>query len=116
MLSVSDSDKFFLIHPLSGCYGGFSEAEKEAALHIAECDVSAALGVPELPADAPWFTLNAVYEQMIFLLLNPEHLTGRTSGTPLRWNLCHRAYTLLTCYGELSRTNANGSALRLVRG
>lgn len=76
MTNISDLDIFFQNHPLQEQYFQFSAAERAGAAAVAGRDVRAALNYMEIPTDRQDIFTAAVAEQTLFLLLNPEYLTG----------------------------------------
>ena len=67
----------FDIMPLSEKYFSFAEAERAGCAAVAERDVRAALLDTAVSAeDETMFVNAAIAEQTVFLLLNPEYLTG----------------------------------------
>lgn len=82
MTTVSELDDFFQNHPLQQQYFQFTAAERSGAAAVAGRDVAAALEYRDVPAEKQEFVTAAVAEQALFLLLNPEYLTG-TAAPPL---------------------------------
>ena len=82
MVNVSDLDIFFQNHPLQQQYFQFSAAARAGAAAVADRDVEAALEYRDIPEELAAAFTAAVAEQALFLLLNPEYLTG-TATPPL---------------------------------
>ena len=110
-------------HPLNAACAGFTAAERSGAAAVAERDVLAALDGRAVPEALREQFLSAVVEQCVFLLLNPEQLTGAAdgvlaeaaAGTSRRCRertspLCLRAAALL------APLTAGEAALKLARG
>ena len=77
MMTVIEIDNFFLTHPLSEKYFSFSDVERAGCAAVAERDVRAVLLDVEISTDEEAAFVNpAIAEQTVFLLLNPEYLTG----------------------------------------
>lgn len=96
MLTVTDGDLFFSEHPLNKCYLKFPAEQRGSAIVTAERDVAAALGKEALDDTSDSRVTAAVFEQAIFLLLNPEYLTGHSCETLKEFSyLAPRAYALV---------------------
>lgn len=100
-MQLTEIDQFFNDHPLKKEYFSAGDSERSGCAAVAERDVLAALGgyEPEKAIEKELFRA-AIAEQTIFLLLNPEYLTG--------------AYTrinTLTSAGNTCRFNGQDSPL-----
>lgn len=81
-MTLSEVDAFFQKHPLHDSYFKALNDERAGTLAVAERDVLAAVNHCEITTDQERSFLNAaIAEQTIFLLLNPEYLTGIYSHT-----------------------------------
>ena len=76
MMDINAIDRFFESHPLKEHYFRFADSDRKGACAVAERDVCAAAGFMEIPQAHGDVFLAAVAEQAVFLLLNPENLTG----------------------------------------
>ena len=75
-MQLSEVDLFFTEHPLKESYFSFSETERAGTLAVAERDVRAVTAGCSFQGEQLEFFQAAIAEQTIFLLLNPEYLTG----------------------------------------
>lgn len=80
-MQLTIADEFFNEHPLKEHYFSFSEAERAGTLAVAERDILALLAGSKVTEDEEPFFQAAIAEQSIFLLLNPEYLTGAYTRT-----------------------------------
>lgn len=79
---LSEINSFFQSHPLKEQYFSVNENERAGTALVAERDVMAALGHCTIASAQEREFLNAaIAEQTIFLILNPEYLTGAFSHT-----------------------------------
>lgn len=83
MLTLQDAHDFFAEHLSNESFSKFPAEKQLAAIRTAANDIAAAAGIPELPDNLPVNLRNAVFEQAIFLLLNPHLITGSTGSDPL---------------------------------
>ena len=92
-MDLIETDNFFLVHPLKERYFSFGEAERSGIVAVAERDVRAAVAfhLPETGEEMDFFNA-AIAEQTIFLMLNPEYLTG--------------------CYTRVNAVDSAGESLR----
>ena len=76
-MTLFEIDEFFREHPLKESYFKFSESERSGIAAVAQRDVAAAIAnVPEIPENKQLLVNAAIAEQTVFLMLNPEYLTG----------------------------------------
>ena len=75
-MQLSKVDEFFSAHPLKEQYFNFSGPERAGTAAVALRDVRSALAGYTVKDSEQEFFEAAVAEQTIFLLLNPENLTG----------------------------------------
>lgn len=77
-MQLQEIDSFFGQHPLKEQYFSAPESERSGCAAVAERDVRAAIAhLPEeITSRYQEFIPAAIAEQTIFLLLNPEYLTG----------------------------------------
>lgn len=76
-MTLIEIDEFFREHPLKESYFKFSDAERAGIAAVAERDVTAAVAnVPQISAKEQQLVDAAIAEQTVFLMLNPEYLTG----------------------------------------
>ena len=129
-MTISDIDAFFAAHPLGEQFSSFSAGERADAAVVAERDVFAAAGDVDLTVGRRRELYDAaIAEQTIFLLLNPEYLTGRntrltaesSAGESRRFStpdavLGQRAAALLAPLISARRTGADDGPLHLSRG
>ena len=80
MLTLQEANDFFANHLSNESFSKFPAEKQLAAIRTAACDIAAATGVPELPEKLPVNLRNAVFEQAVFLLLNPHIVTGNTDA------------------------------------
>ena len=80
-MQLSIADDFFNDHPLKEHYFSFSEAERAGTLAVAERDILALLAGNRITEAEREFFQAAIAEQSIFLMLNPEYLTGAYTRT-----------------------------------
>ena len=73
---LEDLEKFFQDHPLKKEYFNHSDDERSGTFAVALRDIRALLGDYQPTDDDMEFFRAAVAEQTLFLLLNPEYLTG----------------------------------------
>ena len=74
---ISEINSFFQSHPLKEHYFNVNESERAGTAAVAERDVMAAISHCTISTDEERGFLNAaIAEQTIFLILNPEYLTG----------------------------------------
>ena len=100
-MELSEINSFFLNHPLREEYFGFSEAERSGCAAVAERDVTAAAADADLTVAGHQALFDAaVAEQTVFLLLNPEYLTGGRTGV-----------TAVSSGGESRKFSASDSVL-----
>ncbi len=79
---ISEINTFFQSHPLKEHYFSVNESERAGTAAVAERDVLAAVSHCTVSSEEDRGFLNAaVAEQTIFLILNPEYLTGCYSHT-----------------------------------
>ena len=78
---LSKVDEFFSAHPLKEQYFNFSGPERAGTAAVALRDVRSALAGYTVKDSEQEFFEAAVAEQTIFLLLNPEYLTGAYTRT-----------------------------------
>lgn len=94
MPNLQQADDFFTNHLLKEKYFEFSVSDRSAAVSTAVRDISAAMKLTEFP-DVPGELISAaVYEQAIYLLLNP-HITAGTTDASRQDVLSPRARALL---------------------
>lgn len=101
-MTLTETDTFFQNHPLKDKYFSFTDSERSACIAVAERDVTAALGnnLP-LKNNALQELLDAaIAEQTVFLMLNPEYLTGSYTRT-----------SAVTSAGESRRFSGQNSVL-----
>lgn len=83
-MQLETIDDFFQDHPLKERYFACSEAERAGTAAVAERDILAATAHCKIESESDKaFLLAAIAEQTVFLMLNPEYLTGcytRTSS------------------------------------
>ena len=77
MVSITEADNFFQTHPLREKYLSFTDNERSSTLNVAQTDVMTAFDSDDIPEEYRDLLISAVAEQTIFLLLNPEYLTGK---------------------------------------
>ena len=78
----SEIDTFFMNHPLKERFFAFSAEERAGCAAVAERDVLAAVADCTLSGEKQQQFLNAaIAEQTVFLLLNPEYITGTYTRT-----------------------------------
>ena len=80
-MQLSKVDEFFSAHPLKEQYFNFSGPERAGTAAVALRDVRSALAGYTVKDSEQEFFEAAVAEQTIFLLLNPEYLTGAYTRT-----------------------------------
>ncbi len=80
MPNLQKADEFFSKHLLKEQYFEFPEQIRSAAVAAAVRDITAALKLEAFPADAGELIYSAVFEQAIYLLLNPHIVTGSTDS------------------------------------
>lgn len=80
MPNLQKADDFFSNHLLKEQYFEFPEPTRSAAVAAAARDITAALKREEFPEDAGDLIYSAVFEQAIYLLLNPHIVTGATDA------------------------------------
>ena len=80
MPNLQKADEFFSNHLLKEQYFEFPEPTRSAAVAAAARDITAALKLEEFPEDAGELIYSAVFEQAIYLLLNPHIVTGATDA------------------------------------
>ena len=79
-MQYQEIEKYFENHPLKEKFSSFPDDERRSCVSVAERDILAAIHpVVTQHSEADIF-LAAVAEQTLFLLLNPENLTGINSG------------------------------------
>ena len=79
---LSEINSFFQSHPLKEQFFSVNESERSGMALVAERDVMAAIGNRQIASAQEREFLNAaIAEQTIFLILNPEYLTGTFSHT-----------------------------------
>ena len=76
MTDIRQIDDYFRNHPLQEQYLKFSVSERTGAANVAARDVAAALDNAAVTGTEQDTVSAAIAEQTIFLLLNPEYLTG----------------------------------------
>ena len=80
-MQLSKVDEFFSAHPLKEQYFNFSGTERAGTAAVALRDVRSVLAGYTIKDSEQEFFEAAVAEQTIFLLLNPEYLTGAYTRT-----------------------------------
>lgn len=81
-MTLVETDEFFREHPLKESYFKYSENERSGILAVAARDIQAAVsGIEPVNGDEKNFIDAAIAEQTIFLMLNPEYLTGKYTRT-----------------------------------
>ncbi len=76
-MTLFEIDEFFREHPLKESYFKFSESERSGIAAVAQRDVAAAVAnVSEISESKQLLLDAAIAEQTVFLMLNPEYLTG----------------------------------------
>lgn len=80
MPNLMDADDFFSNHLLKEKYFEFPDALRSAAVATAAMDITAVLKIDALPEPAPEMLKCAIFEQAIYLLLNPNMLAGDTEN------------------------------------
>ena len=80
MLTLQEANDYFANHLSNESFSKFPPEKQLAAIHTAAGDIAVATGIPELPENLPVNLRNAVFEQAVFLLLNPHLTTGNTDG------------------------------------
>lgn len=82
-MTLTEIDTFFNNHPLKEKYFSFSESERAGCFAVAERDVTAAAArcLPLQSDETQRLFDAAVAEQTVFLMLNPEYLTGNYTRT-----------------------------------
>jgi hypothetical protein len=74
---LKNTDDFFRDHPLKEQYFACSETERAGTAAVAERDILAATAHCKIESESDKeFLRAAIAEQTIFLMLNPEYLTG----------------------------------------
>ena len=94
MPNLQQSDEFFSTHLLKEQYFTFSDEQRRAAVAAATRDITATLQLehfPELPGE---LLLASVFEQAIYLLLNP-HINAGSTDAKKQDIISPRAMTLL---------------------
>lgn len=94
MLTLQDADNFFSTHLSGESFAGFPEDERLKAIQTAARDIAAAVKMTELPENMPLNLRHAVFEQAVFLLLNP-HISNCDSQNVPTLRLAPRAQALL---------------------
>ena len=111
MPNLQQADNFFSNHLLKEKFFEFSIPARTAAVSAAVRDISAALKLTEFPDDPDELLNAAVYEQAIYLLLNP-HITAGTTDASKQDVISPRAQSLLA--GVVNEPD--GLQLTLLRG
>ena len=75
-MTLNEIDSFFQNHPLKERYFAILDNERAGTAAVAERDVMAAVSTEDRE-----FLNAAIAEQTIFLILNPEYLTGAYTHT-----------------------------------
>ena len=75
-----EANQFFTDHPLKKEFFEFEEEIRHAAVSAALRDVTAALKLETFPDDPDPMLKAAVFEQAVYLLLNPHVLSGNTDS------------------------------------
>ena len=100
-MDIIETDAFFQEHPLKERYFSAGESERAGVLAVAERDVRAAVAGCVISGDEDnGFLRAAIAEQMIFLMLNPEYLTG-----------CYTSLSSLASGGENRKFSSTVSPL-----
>lgn len=100
-MTLTEIDSFFQNHPLKERYFAVLDNERAGTAAVAERDVMAAVSHCEITGTEDREFLNAaIAEQTIFLILNPEYLTGAYTHTQS-----------LSSGGENRRFNTSNSPL-----
>ena len=76
MPTLKDADEFFSGHLLKEKYFAFSDSERSAAVTTASSDINAVIKSKADPGNYPDIINTAIFEQAIYLLLNPHILSG----------------------------------------
>ena len=80
MPNLQKVDEFFSNHLLKEQYFEFPEQTRSAAVAAAVRDITAALKLEAFPEDAGELIYSTVFEQAIYLLLNPHIVAGATDA------------------------------------
>lgn len=80
MPNLQQADEYFANHLLKERLFEFSDAQRSAAVAGATLDVTAALKLEEFPAEPAALIVSAVFEQAIYLLLNPHIVASGTDA------------------------------------
>lgn len=94
MLNLQRSDEFFSTHLLKEQYFAFSDEQRKAAVAAAARDITAILQLEHFPEDPGELLLASVFEQAIYLLLNP-HINAGSTDAKKQDIISPRAMTLL---------------------
>lgn len=100
-MNISEIDAFFQEHPLKERYFSVDVSERAGVAAVAQRDVLAAVaGCTVSGEEAVEFLHAAIAEQTIFLMLNPEYLTG-----------CYTAVSTLSSGGVSRKFSGTASPL-----
>ena len=80
MPTLKDADEFFSSHLLKEKYFNFSDAERSSAVATAGMDINAVRNSGDIPQEYQDNFDAAIFEQAIYLLLNPHILSGTTDA------------------------------------
>lgn len=80
MPNLQQADEYFAAHLLKERLFEFSDEQRRAAVSAAALDITAALKLETFPAEPAALILSAVFEQAIYLLLNPHIVAGSTDA------------------------------------
>ena len=80
MPNLQKADEFFSNHLLKEQYFEFPETVRSSAVATAVRDITAALKLKEFPEEPSELIFSAVFEQAIYLLLNPHIVSGTTDA------------------------------------
>ncbi|MBE6363434.1 MAG: hypothetical protein E7054_07250 [Lentisphaerae bacterium] len=80
MPNLQQADEYFANHLLKERLFEFSDEQRRAAVTAATLDVTAALKLETFPSEPAALILSAVFEQAIYLLLNPHIVAGSTDA------------------------------------
>ena len=80
MPNLQQADEYFSNHLLKERLFEFSDEQRQAAVTAATLDITAALKSETFPTAPGTLVLSAVFEQAIYLLLNPHIVAGSTDA------------------------------------
>ena len=94
MPNLQQADEYFANHLLKERLFEFSDAQRRAAVFVATLDITAALKLEEFPAEPADLIVSAVFEQAIYLLLNP-HIVASAADADKQDIISPRAQAML---------------------